>query len=544
MKGSRMTTPQDEPRLFIRRASQRVMNLGTLATQAAMRRPDHPALLWNGQQRTWAEFNARADAIAHHLVKQGAQRGDRVMIHTPNCPEMLEAMIAVLKTGAVMVPTNFRLAAHDIADMALRTRVKAIIGHAAYLEHIKKVEQMCPTCASRIVIQGDGDEGYETIVARNIGEKFIAADVIHDDPCWFFFTSGTTGKPKIATLTHGQMGFIAVNHAADLMPGLDERDVSLAVAPLSHGAGAHFFPNMARCVPTVLATALSFDPAEIWRLIEKHRVTNMFTVPTIVKRLSEHQAVDQYDHSSLKHVIYAGAPMYRQDQKQALAKMGNVLVQYFGLGEVTGCITVLPADEHSLEDDEMPVGSCGYARTGIDIAILDDRGARLNPHETGNICVSGVGVFAGYFENEQANAESFIDGWFMTGDLGHLDERGYLYITGRRSDMYICGGSNVYPREAEEKLLEHPAIAEIAIVGIPDKDWGEVGAAIITLKEGESLDIAALKHWMQDKVTRYKQPRDFYIWEEIPKSGYGKIEKKRIRAILQEQGLIDAISDT
>ena len=531
----------DTPRLAIKRASNRVMNLGTLSTQAAARQPNDPALIWGEHQRSWADFNARANAIALQLISDGIMRGDRVMIHSPNCPEMLEAMFGALKAGAVMVPTNFRLAAEDIADMALRTRVKVIIGHATYREHIRAVQENAPTCKNRIIIAGEGEDGFDAAVARYLSAPFVDVDVIYDDPCWFFFTSGTTGKPKIATLTHGQMSFITVNHAADLMPGLGDGDVSMAIAPLSHGAGAHLFPNVARCVPTILTTGAGFDPTEIFQLIEKHRVTNMFTEPTIVKRLTEHSAVDDYDHSSLKHVIYAGAPMYREDQKHALSKLGKVLVQYFGLGEVTGCITVLPSNQHSLDDEKMTVGSCGFARTGIDVAILDDKGTRLEAGQTGNISVGGVGVFAGYFENEDANKECFIDGWFMTGDLGHLDERGYLYMTGRRSDMYISGGSNVYPREAEEKLLEHPAISEIAIVGVPDPDWGEAGAAIITLNETMSLDIDTLKSWMEGKITRYKQPRDIYIWDEMPKSGYGKIEKKRILAILHERGLIDNV---
>lgn len=531
----------DGPRLVVKRASNRVMNLGALATQAAARKPAHPALIWGEHQRNWSDFNARANAIALHLSNLGIERGDRVMIHSPNCPEMLEAMIGVLKAGAVMVPTNFRLAPDDIADMAHRTKIKMIIAHVDFPDHVQRVQEVAQTCINRIIIDGDGEDGFDSVIACLLRTPFVDVDVNYDDPCWFFFTSGTTGKPKIATLTHGQMSFITVNHVADLMPGLGGDDVSIAVAPLSHGAGAHFFPNVARCVPTVLTTASGFDPVEIWGLIEKHRATNMFTVPTIVKRLTEHPCVDDYDHSSLKHVVYAGAPMYREDQKHALSKIGKVLVQYFGLGEVTGCITVLPADEHSLDDEDMPVGSCGFARTGIDIAILSDTGERLEACETGNIAVGGIGVFAGYYENEEANQESFLDGWFITGDLGHLDERGYLYITGRKSDMYISGGSNIYPREVEEKLLEHPAIAEVAIVGVPDKEWGEAGVAIITQNEGQGLDIKILRSWMQDKITRYKQPRDIHIWDEMPKSAYGKIEKKRIIAMLEEQGMIDDV---
>ena len=528
-----------EPRLSIKRASNRVLNLGGLATQAAKRVAHDPAVIWGDEVRSWADFNARADAIASQLQSFGLVRGDRVMIHAPNCAEYLESMVAILKAGCVMVPTNFRLSPDDIADMALRTETKAIIGHAAYPQHMDVVQQTASTCKDRLVIAGSGADAFDAAVTRHLDQPFQDVDVEYDDPCWFFFTSGTTGKPKIATLTHGQMSFVTVNHVADLMPGLGKGDVSMAIAPLSHGAGAHFFPQLARAVPTVLTHGSGLDPSEVWSLVEKHKVTNMFTVPTIVKRLTEHEAVDRFDLSSLRHVIYAGAPMYRADQKHALSKLGNVIVQYFGLGEVTGCITVLPVDDHSLDDDKMPVGSCGYPRTGIDVAILDDKGERRETGTTGNICIGGLGVFAGYYQNDEANRDVFLDGWFMTGDLGHVDERGYVYITGRRSDMYISGGSNVYPREAEEKILEHPAIDEVAIVGVPDADWGEVGVAVITLHDGADFDEAAFKLWLMDKVARYKQPKSIYIWDEMPKSGYGKIEKKRIKAMLEEQGLID-----
>jgi acyl-CoA synthetase (AMP-forming)/AMP-acid ligase II len=219
-----------------------------------------------------------------------------------------------------------------------------------------------------------------------------------------------------------------------------------------------------------MLTGERFDPAEAWALVERWRVTNMFTVPTIVKMLTEHPAVHKYDRSSLRYIIYAGAPMYREDQKHALRTLGPVLVQYFGLGEVTGNITVLPPALHDPEDSPgARVGTCGYERTAMQVSIQDEAGREMAPFETGEICVCGLAVFAGYYNNPEANAKAFRNGWFRTGDLGHMDEQGFLFITGRASDMYISGGSNVYPRETEEKMLTHPAIAEVAIVGVPDR---------------------------------------------------------------------------
>jgi acyl-CoA synthetase (AMP-forming)/AMP-acid ligase II len=323
------------------------------------------------------------------------------------------------------------------------------------------------------------------------------------------------------------------------MPGTTQRDASLVVAPLSHGAGIHQLAQVARGAKTVLLGSDRFDAAEAWQLVERWRISNMFTVPTILKMLAEHPAAGQYDHSSLRYVIYAGAPMYREDQKRALAKLGKVLVQYFGLGEVTGNITVLPPDLHDAEDGpEVKIGTCGYARTGMQISIQDDAGRELGAGETGEICVCGPAVFAGYYDNPEANAKAFRDGWFRTGDLGHLDAQGFLYITGRASDMYISGGSNVYPREIEEKVLTHPAVAEVAIVGVPDPMWGEVGVAVCVLRASAQLNEQELLAWLAPKVARYKLPKRVFFWSELPRSGYGKITKKLIRAELDARGCL------
>lgn len=524
--------------LNIERQTNAVMNIGHFLTQASRRLKDAPALIRGDDISSWEAMNARVDAIAHALKHIGVQKGDRVLLHSSNCLDMAEAMYAIFKTGAVLVPTNFRLNPAEIAQMAEISGATYFIGNAHFPDHIAALSHLAQMQSKQIII----GENYEELIASNMKHgAFDEAYVEHNDPAWFFFTSGTTGTPKCAALTHGQLGFVLTNHAADLMPGLSPQDASLVVAPLSHGAGLHFFVQVARGAKTVLTKSDGLDPHELWQLVEKHKITNMFTVPTIVKRLVEHPSVDLFDHSSLKHVIYAGAPMYRADQKTALEKLGPVLVQYFGLGEVTGAITVLPVNEHSLDDAQMRIGTCGYARTGMQIAILDDSATELPLGETGAIGVRGPAVFSGYYNNPKANAESFQNGWFLTGDIGHMDDAGYVYLTGRKSDMYISGGSNIYPREIEEKLLEHPAIAEIAIVGVPDANWGEVGAAVIALSNGATLDEAELRAWFADKVARYKQPKLIVFRDELPKSSYGKVEKRRVRELLMADGLIEEI---
>jgi acyl-CoA synthetase (AMP-forming)/AMP-acid ligase II len=522
--------------------SRRVMNLAHFLTQAARRHGDETGFIWGDLSLSWHELDRRVDALAAALAARGVMKGERVLVQSKNCNQLFESMFACFRLGAVWVPTNFRQTPDEVAYLAQASGASVMICQNVFPDH-PAAARAASTALRLVIAIGDAafGEDYETLLAAHAGAVMRAADVEHDDPCWFFFTSGTTGRPKAGVLTHGQMGFVVTNHLCDLMPGTTHEDASLVVAPLSHGAGIHQLVQVARAVKTVLPASDRLEPEEIWALIARLRITNMFTVPTIVKLLTEHPAVDAYDHGSLRYVIYAGAPMYRADQKHALAKLGPVLVQYFGLGEVTGNITVLPPALHSLEDHEgARIGTCGFERTGMQISIQDNAGQELGAGETGEICVCGLAVFAGYHDNPEANAKAFRNGWFRTGDLGHLDAQGFLFITGRESDMYISGGSNVYPREIEEKLLSHPELAEVAILGMPDPVWGEIGVAVVVKRAGAELAEAELLAWLEPKIARYKLPRRVFFWDALPKSAYGKITKKLVRDELIARGVMQA----
>ena len=514
--------------------SRRVMNLSHLLRQCARRHGGAVGLAWGEARWTWADLDRRVDAAAAGLAARGVAKGDRVLVQSRNCNAMIESMFACFRLGAVWVPANFRQTPEEVAGLAETAGASVMVCGAGFPAHAAAVQACLPGMLVIAIGAAGFGEPWDAMVAGHDGQALPDAAVEHDDPCWFFFTSGTTGRPKASVLTHGQMAFVVNNHICDLMPGLSHRDVSLVLAPLSHGAGVHFLVQVARCVPSILPAGDRLDPEEAWALVAQWRVTNLFTVPTIVKMLTEHPAVDRHDHSSLRHVIYAGAPMYREDQKYALGKLGPVLVQYFGLGEVTGAITVFPPELHHREDGpQARAGTCGHERTGMQVSIQDDAGLEVAPFETGEICVCGPAVFAGYYDNPDANAKAFRDGWFRTGDLGHMDEEGFVFITGRASDMYISGGSNVYPREVEEKVLRHPAIAEVAVLGMPDRVWGEAGVAVCVLRDGAGLTGPELLAWLEGQVTRYKLPRDVVFWDALPKSAYGKITKRLIRAELE-----------
>jgi len=523
--------------------TNRTMNLAYWSTQNARRHPQHMALVWGDRTWTWAEFDARVSGLAAALAARGVTAGSTVLVHSKNSNEMLESMIATFRLGAVWVPTNFRLMSDEVVYMADVAKNTVFLCQTDFAEYADAVYAAHPS-TDVIWLCGDTPPPdtrplADALIQAHLGQPVPNAVVEKDTPCWFLFTSGTTGKPKAAVLTHGQMGFVVTNHLCDLLPGTTVDDGALVVAPLSHGAGIHELNMIARGAKTVLLPTDKFDVDQAFALIEQHKLTNLFTVPTILKLMVEHPSVDRRDHSSLRYVIYAGAPMYEQDQKLALAKLGHVLVQYYGLGEVTGNITVLPPMEHAGARDSVAgrPGTCGYERTGMQVSVQDDEGNELAFGETGEMCVIGLGVFAGYYDNPEANAKAFRNGWFRTGDVGHMDAQGFIYLTGRSSDMYISGGSNIYPRELEEKILTHGAISEVAVLGLPDARWGEVGVAVCVCKPGAQVSEAELLNWMGSRIARYKMPKHVYFWEVLPKSGYGKVPKRLIKDELERRGV-------
>ncbi|OZC92981.1 acyl-CoA synthetase [Rhodococcus sp. 06-418-1B] len=513
----------------MRERAYRAVNLANFLTKTALRVPDEIALVSGATRLTWRELDDSVSCLANTLHERGVRVGDCVLIHGINDVEYVQSMFAVWRAGAVMAPTNVRLTPADILVIAQTCKPVAVLCHRDFPDHAAVVSAELELPAG-VLWMGGTNFDPDSVAAQTDGSGFADTPVDVGAPAWYFFTSGTSGAPKCAILTHDQMGFVTTNHLCDLMPGTTTADASLVVAPLSHGAGIHLLPQVAAGAKTVLTVSGKLDGAEVWDLVERERITNMFTVPTILKVMAEHPDAGTRDHSSLRYVIYAGAPMGTADQQHARRVLGDVLVQYYGLGEVTGNITVLPPALHDHPRPEgVDIGTCGYPRTGMQISIQDDAGHEVPTGETGEICVAGPAVFEGYLDNDAANESAFRDGWFRTGDLGVVDEYGFLYVTGRASDMYISGGSNVYPRDIEEKILLHPSVSEVAVLGMPDPKWGEVGVAICVPVTAGECDVEEVQRWLELKIARYKMPRHFLVWDELPKSGYGKIVKRTIR---------------
>jgi acyl-CoA synthetase (AMP-forming)/AMP-acid ligase II len=289
---------------------------------------------------------------------------------------------------------------------------------------------------------------------------------------------------------------------------------------------------VAKAALNVILESKSFDPEKVFKTIEEYKITNMFTAPTMVKMMIDHPACDEYDHSSMRCLNYGGAPMYVEDLKKAVKKLGPCLVQLFGQGETPMTITYLPIRDHLTEGTEKQMkrlASAGIQRTDVEVKIFDEDDNELPLGEQGEIvCRSDISM-KGYWRNPEATEKTLAKGWLHTGDVGYMDENGYLFIMDRSKDMIISGGENIYPREIEEVLIKHPAVRECAVIGVPDPKWGEAIKAVVSIEPGASATEEELIAFCTDNIARYKRPRSVDIIDELPKSNYGKILKRELR---------------
>lgn len=509
------------------------MNVGKLLTKSAQTYPDKLAIAHGAKRLNYAQFNARSNRMANALYKLGLKQGDNVALLQYNYPEMLESMFACFKAGCGAVPINWRLHPKEFAFIMDHSEAKAAVLSPEFNEAILEVRDRIPNVRSLITLgHAEGELlDYEALLSRE--SNYFEDTVVHpDDLAWLFYTSGTTGLPKGAMLTHRNLLAMTMNFYADICPGFGPDHVILHAAPLSHGSGCYALPNVGKGAANIILESKSFDPELIFKTIQEYRVTNMFAAPTMIKLMVDSPAVDQYDHSSLKSLNYGGAPMLVEDLKQAMSKLGPCLVQLFGQAESPMTITYLPHQDHVKEgspEQMKRLSSAGMPRTDVEVKIFDSDENELPPGETGEIVTRSDLVMKGYWRNPEATADTIKNGWLHTGDMGYLDDGGYLFIMDRSKDMIISGGENIYPREIEEVLIKHPAVREVAVIGVPDTKWGEAIKAVVSLNAGESASEEALIHFCRDHIASYKKPKTVDFVNDLPKNNYGKILKRELR---------------
>ncbi len=485
------------------------MNLFTVLDQAAARFPDRGAL-YHGERRlcTWSELRERALRVATTIRAHGAG-GARIAIASENRPEIVELMFAIWAAECVLVPLNYKLHPREmvqIVDDAGVSQVFASPKIAAGLAAITDVP-----------IESLDTAGYSR---RHAAPPWIPPSTDSSALAWLFYTSGTTGRSKGAMLTHRSLIAMTVAHLADI--DNPDQDCSLIHgAPMSHGSGLYVLPYALRGARQVVPALGAFDPDEFLDLCEAHPGSSAFLAPTMVQRLVE---TGRHRPGNLRAIVYGGGPMYVESLKKAIAAFGPVFAQIYGQGESPMTITGLRRLDHDGADDAI-LGSVGYARSGMEVAVLRADDTPAASDEVGEIVCRGEALMSGYWNNPAATDDTLKSGWMYTGDMGSFDSRGYLTLRDRSKDVVISGGSNIYPREVEEVLLEHPGVSEACVVGTPDAEWGEVVVAFIV----GSAEANELDAHMLERIARFKRPKRYMFVDELPKNSYGKVLKRELR---------------
>jgi fatty-acyl-CoA synthase len=484
------------------------VNLFTLLDQAAARFGDRGAVYCGQRQlTTWAQLRERARRLAGSLRELGP--GARVAVATENSPEIIELMFAVWAAECVYLPINYKLHPREMQQ------ILEDAGAAVVFASPKIAAELVDFTDVPIDVINGG--AYE---ARLAAQPVAAPTTDPAELAWLFYTSGTTGRSKGAMLSHRNLMAMTVAHLADF-DAPDENCSLVHGAPMSHGSGLYIPPYVLRGARQVIPESGAFDPEEFLDLCEQHPGCSAFLAPTMVARLVQ---TGRARPENLRTVVYGGGPMYVDSLKKAMAAFGPVFVQLYGQGEAPMTITGLRRADH-LDADDAILGSVGYARTGVDVAVLRTDGTQAAIGEIGEIACRGDVVMSGYWKNPEATAATLKDGWLHTGDMGSFDERGFLTLRDRSKDVVISGGSNIYPREVEEAILEHPAVVEAGVVGAKDDEWGEIVVAFIV----GDVEPAELDAHLLDRIARFKRPKRYEFVDELPKNSYGKVLKRELR---------------
>lgn len=502
------------------------MNLALWLERTAAVSGDRPALL-HGETvvADYATFHARAAALGAALGREGVKPGDRVALFMKNCPDYLVILYGIWIAGAAAVPINAKLHAKEAAF---------IIENAGAAPGFVTPD-LGPSLAEATDVPLI-DVTSDRFAGMTSGEGRDAEPKESGDLAWLFYTSGTTGRPKGVRITHGMLMATSLSYPVDVDP-VSPDDAALYAAPMSHGAGIYTPVHVLKGARHLCPESGGFDADEVLDLSEALGPTSMFMAPTMVRRLTDRAKATGRRGEGIKTVVYGGGPMYRADIEEAVERFGPKFVQIYGQGECPMAISALSRAD--IADRSHPrwrerLTSVGRAQSVVEIRIGDENGEALPAGTNGEIMVKGVPVMPGYWENPEASAKALRDGWLMTGDVGVLDEDGYLSLQDRSKDVIISGGTNIYPREVEEALLTHPSVYEVSVVGRPSAEWGEDVVAFVVPAPGADFDVAALDAHCLGEIARFKRPKAYFEIGELPKNNYGKVLKTELRKRLEE----------
>ena len=506
-----------------------MIRAGAMLAWPAERYPDNVAITYEGRDMTFAEVDGRVNRLANGLLELGLQRGDRVAALLDNSPRAIETRFALMKAGLCMVALNVRQAPEEHAYIVNDSDSRVLILDAAYRPIWEGIRPQCAG-VSHVVIAGAEDGpflDYETVIA---GAADVAPEVMVelDDLERIAYTSGTTGRPKGIMKTIGNDLARLRNDFLNEEQLTGPDDVMLNVAPLTHAARVLFRKHYLKGARNLIFNR--FDEETVLQTIERERVTTAMVVPTMIIRLVVHPKVRDYDVSSLQRVFFGTAPIPPDKFDQAISIFGNVFRQNYGLSEATQpVLSLTPQDLAGIDEAvrQHRLASAGRPALGVEVRIANEQGEAVPRGEEGELLIRGEVVMRGYWKNPEATREVLDDqGWLHTGDMAWQDADGYITISGRKKDMIISGGFNVYPREVERVIEMHAGVQEVAVVGVPDAVWGESVAAFVVPRPGMTLTPEVIVDACRPHIASYKKPQVVEIVDELPKNFQGKILKR------------------
>jgi fatty-acyl-CoA synthase len=492
----------------------------------AERTPDKLALVdaHTGRQFTYHQFNQRANRLASFLKDQlGIRQGERVSILAQNGSDYYEVLFGCSKMGAVLNTLNWRLAVPELEYILNDSTPRVLIYEPAFTEQVDELRSLID--AEFYICMGDqapqGEWAYEGALASGSPEGVEMPPLKYDDTWAILYTSGTTGRPKGAQVTYGNFFYNAVGMGQAI--DLSSQDVNINVLPTFHAGGLGLYAGPIFHTGGTLVVMRAFDPGELLGLIEKWKVTVLLLVPSIYLVLSQFPDFDQYDLSSVRSWASGGSSL-PPSLVQDYAKRSLIIQQGFGMTETGPTVFIIDR-----ENAVRKAGSVGKPVLHTDVRIMDREGNVLGPDQVGELCIRGGNVTTGYWNRTEATAETLVDGWLHSGDAAKYDQEGFYYIVDRWKDMFISGGENVYPAEVENVIYHHPAVAEVAVIGVPHPKWQEVGKALVVIKEGHTLTEPQVIEFCQGKLARFKIPKSVAFLDSLPRTAAGKVLKRELR---------------
>jgi acyl-CoA synthetase (AMP-forming)/AMP-acid ligase II len=493
--------------------------------------PHGVALLKGDESYSFTEVRYLSCQIAHGLIAAGFEKEANGAVWAMNDPVAWTCTLGLWRAGLAWIPLSPRVSAAENELLLETFDCQVVFFQAAFARVVDEVRPRLPQVKLWVCI--DDEHGEVPSLHRWCGPSPATPPLIDydmDDVVAVMPTGGTTGVPKGVMNTHRSFQTFVAQYMIAVSYGGSEVPVNLAAAPMTHTAGLLSLACSAR--GGVVVVLEKPDPAMIFEAITRHRVTEFFLPPTVIYRLLEIPGIERMDFSSLRYLMYGAAPMSLEKLKKAIAVFGAVLTGGYGQTEAPASISYLRPDEHMAGDrlaSDERLTSVGRPNALIRVEVFDDQNRVLPQGETGEICVQGDLVMKGYYRAPEKTAETIVNGWLHTGDIGHLDAEGYLHITDRKKDMIISGGFNVYPSEVEQVIWAHPAVQDCAVIGVPDDEWGEAVKAVVELKAGQGVTAAALIALCKEKLGGVKAPKSVDFLESLPRSPVGKVLKKDLR---------------